>query len=155
MAFSFFENGERAYWGTPLLRGVESGATCQTIEEGRGTAVDTVKHQCQQILDALERTPLAKRSVFSGCLTLLKLEEVTVFKVRSARILCLERHLIGYEYGLPDQKLNRARVRVRHLRASYKAFADEVEPQGIWLTCRGSTIVESAAPPSKENYETL
>ena len=38
-----------------------------SIEEDRGTAVDTVNHQCQQIPDALARIPLANRSGFWGC----------------------------------------------------------------------------------------
>jgi hypothetical protein len=47
--------------------GTDSLVLPMSLEENSGTAVDTVRYQCQQILDALARTPLAKRSGFWGC----------------------------------------------------------------------------------------
>ena len=36
-----------------VLQRYADGGTCQTIAEDKGRAVDTIKHQCQQISDVL------------------------------------------------------------------------------------------------------
>lgn len=38
---------------TDVLQRYANGGTCRTIAEDRGSAMDTVKHQCQSIRDAL------------------------------------------------------------------------------------------------------